>query len=84
MSKIILPAPVCQVGYPVAQVVEILGDLKPAFDKWFTGQTGGICEGKVYNHGTGNHEPSGCGPHGFAVYTWDLKRWVDRYNSKVS
>lgn len=56
-----VPNPECRYGYTAEELKTILGDQLGAFDQWFVGQTGAVCEGR-----------SGCGPHGFVVYRSDV------------
>jgi len=59
-----LPDPICQYGYTQEQLHAIFGARLHEFEKWFTGQTGAICD-----------DP-GCGEHGLVVYRWDVERYV--------
>lgn len=68
-----LPAPECELGYPAGQLAAILGSRKRAFDLWMRGQTAAICDGRSYNHGKREYQPTGCGPHGMVVYRWDVE-----------
>lgn len=71
-----LPEPVCKLGYPVAQLEEILGDRMPTFWHWMRGQTMSVCDGREYDYNTREHHPTGCGPHGSCVYPWDLRQFL--------
>ena len=74
-----LPEPQCKLGYPTAQVEEILsakGEDYWAFNKWMTGQTMGVCDGREYNHEAHRYEPTHCGPHGIVVYGSDIKQYL--------
>ncbi len=73
-----LPPAACELGYTVAQLESILGDRLGAFNHWMRGQTGGVCEGRRYDHEKKAYEPTGCGPHGFTVYGHDLRRFLAR------
>ena len=67
----------CELGYPEEQLARILGNRLREFHGWMFGQTMAICDGRRYDPGTDAYEPSGCGPHGFIVYPWDLGRFLD-------
>ena len=69
--------PECKHGFTQGQLVDILGDRLVEFKMWMRGQTIASCDGRLYNHGKKEYEPSGCGPHGFVVYSWDLERFLD-------
>ena len=43
---------------------------------WMRGQTGAICEGIEWDYALGDYIESGCGPHGYIVYTGDVERFV--------
>jgi hypothetical protein len=70
-----LPRPSCSLGYTEADLAAILGpDLIP-FRAWFSGQTGAICDGRLWD---GNrYVDSTCGPHGPVVYGHDLVRFIE-------
>lgn len=68
--------PRCRYGYTEEQVRTIMGDRMEAFNKWFYGQTGTICEGREYSHELEKYVPTGCGPHGYVVYPWDVERFL--------
>jgi hypothetical protein len=68
--------PECELGYPVDQLMRILGDRFSEFLKWMTGQTFTSCTGTRYNYLAEEYEPTGCGPHGFVYYEWDVKRFL--------
>jgi len=70
--------PRCELGYPIDQVEEILGDRFEEFGKWVSGQTMAICDGYLFNYAADEYEPTHCGPHGQAIYPWDLQRFLDR------
>lgn len=78
-----LPKPECEMGYPLAQVKNILGNNIDTFNKWMVGQTGAICNGKLYDRDLDKNVSSGCGPHGMIIYTHDLKEFI-RFNGKVT
>lgn len=71
-----LVAPECKLGYPSRQVEEIMGDRLSTFNRWMSGQTRAICDGRNYNHDIKAYEPSGCGPHGPVTYSWDVQRFL--------
>jgi hypothetical protein len=66
----------CGSGHTAHELDLILEDRRLEFDHWMRGQTMGICDGRKYNHDTGEYEPTGCGPHGTVVYSWDLARFL--------
>lgn len=68
--------PDCKFGYSIDLIQQILGDGFGSFATWFYGQTGAICDGKLYNHDTEEYEDTNCGPHGLVVYRWDFDRYV--------
>lgn len=70
-----LPEPECELGYTNAQLVDIMGTRMVEFNKWMSGQTVSLCDGQRYNHETKKYEPTGCGPHGSVVYSWDVKNF---------
>lgn len=72
-----LEPPECELGYTVEQLQRILGDRYEEFLFWMRGQTLAACQGKRYNHSAKEYEETGCGPHGFAYYAWDLQRFLD-------
>jgi hypothetical protein len=76
MAKIKLPAPTCRLGYPDDKLKEILGDRYTDFMKWMRGQTFALCDGRSYNHELRQYEATGCGPHGYVYYSWDVDRFV--------
>lgn len=71
----ILPRPECEGGYTAEQVRSIMGDLHDEFQRWMSGQTVMLCEGRRYNHETRAYEPS-CGPHGVVTYRWGVGRFL--------
>lgn len=72
-----LDAPICRFGYPHSQLVELLEeDQLKTFFRWMIGQTFTECDGRLYNYETKRMEPSGCGPHGFVYYEWDVQRFL--------
>lgn len=66
----------CQLGYTEAQLQRILGPNLAAFNKWMTGQTMGVCDGRVYDHDERKYYPNNCGPHGGVVYGSDLRQFL--------
>ena len=71
-----LPKPVCKYGYTMEELVDIFGARVVDFRRWMNGQTFTDCTGWEYDRKRGFNVGSGCGPHGFVYYPWD----VDRYN----
>lgn len=71
-----LPKPECILGYPEIQVERILGRQMSRFKEWMRGQTMGICDGRLYNHGKREYEGTGCGPHGVVAYASDLNAFL--------
>lgn len=72
--------PSCRQGYTRADLSRLFpasGSLKD-FDAWMNGQTQSICEGKSYNHDTGEYEESCNGvSHGVVAYPHDVaKFWM--------
>lgn len=68
--------PECHIGYPFRQLEGILGDRMDEFSRWLAGQTISQCDGRKYNYDTKEYEPTGCGPHGFVAYRWDVERFL--------
>lgn len=77
MAHLELPKPECKYGYPQKQLKEILGDRVNEFNKYVVGQTGTICNGKIYNYDKDKYEPSGCGPHGIVTYMCDVRTFLE-------
>jgi hypothetical protein len=71
-----IPKPECQLGYPESQLKEILGDRLEDFNLWMRGQTIAGCDGRRYDHDKKEYQPTGCGPHGYVIYSWDLERYL--------
>ena len=72
-----LPPSECRLGYPASQVEDILGDNLSDFNNWMRGQTRSLCEGRRYNHETGEYEESCDGvAHGGVTYPWDVERYL--------
>lgn len=76
VAKNKLPKPACELGYTEDQIEEILGDRIKAFNKWMYGQTQALCDGRSYNYEKKEYAPTGCGPHGATVYSWDLQDFL--------
>jgi hypothetical protein len=76
-KKIELPGPNCEIGYSEDLLEEVLGERYPEFKKWMVGQTGGICDGSRFDAENNRMVASGCGPHGFTSYSWDVQRFLD-------
>lgn len=77
--KILPEVPVvCSAGLAVEQVESLLGERFDEFTEWMFGQTAAICQGKKYNHDTGQYEPD-CGgvAHGMVFYRWDVARFIE-------
>lgn len=71
-----LPAPECELGYTEHQIAQIMGPSLDRFNKWMSGQTMSICDGRRYNHKLGQYEATGCGPHGTITYSHDVRRFL--------
>lgn len=78
----VMPEPSCPLGYTREDLERHWGakegEPHPLFEA-LVGQTGSICEGRKYNHESGEYEPDACAehPHGFITYVWDVERWLD-------
>lgn len=72
-----LPEPSCELGYTIDQLREIMGDRFDFFTSWMRGQTMAICDGTRYDYDLKESIATGCGPHGTAVYRWDVERFLD-------
>lgn len=72
-----LPEPECELGYTLSQLVNIMGDRIQEFNHWMSGQTMAICDGRAWLDGPDVYVDSGCGPHGYVVYSWDVKSFLD-------
>lgn len=73
-----MPEPECPLGYPHTQLESWLGTERHAeLNKWLSGQTQAICEGRSYNHEKKIYEPNECvdHPHGYVAYRWDVADW---------
>ena len=69
--------PSCELGYTIPDLKEILGNRYDEFLNWMRGQTVAMCEGRKYNYDKHEYEDTGCGPHGWAYYPWDVQRFLD-------
>ncbi len=72
-----LPEPACLLGYTHRQLAEILGVRIADFREWFAGQTGAICEGRLWDREQTRYAPA-CGgvAHGPVVYRHDVERFL--------
>lgn len=79
MPMVTLPEPVCPLGYPKEQLLEILGNRYAYFMGWMNGQTMSICEGRAYDYTINEYKPDACvgNTHGVVVYQWDLRRFLE-------
>lgn len=71
--------PDCTLGFSTQFLEGILSTRDYAnLQRWMDGQTGAICDGRVYNHETKQYEPSECAdnPHGVVYYAHDVRRWA--------
>jgi Icc-related predicted phosphoesterase len=67
-----LPESRCHYGYPLSDLVELLGPQYPAFREWLAGQTIGKCE-PVYKVDM----PANCPePHGLVAYAVDVDAFL--------
>jgi len=71
-----LPEPACELGYTQDQLEEFFGNRITAFYKFMAGQTIGGCDGRRYDYETKQYVSSGCGPHGWAYYTSDVRQFI--------
>lgn len=73
-----LPEPECEAGYPRTQLMEIMDPQQYArLDIWLYGQTLALCQGKLYDHETGEYEECCNGvSHGTVVYPTDVHRFI--------
>lgn len=77
-SEMLLPAPECELGYPQSQLENIFTPEKfKEFFYWMRGQTIALCDGRQFIHEERRFEPTGCGPHGYVFYPWDVERFLD-------
>jgi hypothetical protein len=74
-----LPDAECRFGYPVAQLTKLFSNQKmDHLHYWMRGQTMTLCEGRRYNHNTGEYEVSCEGvSHGVVIYRHDLIRFLE-------
>ena len=72
-----LPTRECPLGYPLAQVEEIVESMAD-FNDWMRGQTMAVCDGEQYDYEGSRYKASGCfdHPHGVVVYPGDLRRYL--------
>ncbi len=72
-----LPEPACSLGYTHRQLAEIMGVRIADFRDWFAGQTGAICEGRLWDYKRKRYVPA-CGgvAHGPVVYRHDVERFL--------
>lgn len=77
MSPQLWEEPACQYGYTADQIERIMGTRLEAFWRWHQGQTGAICDGRVWIAMAQSYAPSGCGPHGPVVYPIDVSRFME-------
>lgn len=77
-SEMILPTPDCELGFSQRQLEDVFPPEKfKEFIYWMRGQTSAICDGKTYDPQLKCSLPSGCGPHGYVYYPWDVERFLD-------
>lgn len=77
-TEMLMPAPECELGYPEAQLKEIFSeDQFKMFLSLMRGQTFGFCDGSYYDHQEQRSISTGCGPHKFVYYSWDVERFLD-------
>lgn len=70
--------PACKYGYTNKQVTKIIGTKNlGVFNRYMTGKTMAVCDGKVYNPETNQYEASNCGPHGLITYSCDVESFLD-------
>lgn len=79
MSGMKILRPECRYGYTVPQIEEIMGPRLREFQGYMIGQTMTICDGLSYDHEKKDYVESGCGPHGTAVYPWDVERFLQGF-----
>lgn len=74
-----MPAPSCPLGYTDGDLQRYWPDRLKSLYAILAGQTGAICDGRVYNPATGVYEPTSCAeePHGFITYVHDVRRWLE-------
>lgn len=76
--------PSCEQGYTREDLLKLFGSKMLDFDQWMNGQTQSICEGKLYNHYTGEYEESCNGvSHGVVAYSWDVAKFWERGKNSV-
>lgn len=72
------PTPICKLGYPESQLRDMFSNeqMKDFFN-WMRGQTFSVCDGSFYDHREKRSKPTGCGPHGYVYYPWDVEKFLD-------
>lgn len=74
-----LSEPECSYGYPWSQLErEFDAEVVDHLRKWLRGQTMSVCDGRQYNHDTGEYEATGHA-HGGVVYRWDVERFLEGF-----
>lgn len=74
----VLPDPLCELGYTIDQVKEVLKDRYPEFERWMQHQTVALCDGREYDHKTKTFSPACNGvAHGAIIYRGDLMRFIE-------
>mgnify|MGYP001610752726 CR=1 FL=1 len=78
MTEIVAPKS-CPYGHTREDLGIILGPRLQEFMLWMRGQTVMSCEGRQYNHDTGEWSPNACAetPHGLIVYGSDLRQFLN-------
>jgi hypothetical protein len=76
--KIIEPKS-CPYGFSTEELRVILGPRYMDFQRWMSGQTMMLCEGRSYDYDQNKYVPNECAdtPHGPVVYEHDLRRFLD-------
>lgn len=74
-----LPKRECQLGYPEAQVRQIMETTNrfDTFRDWMRGQTVAVCNGREFDREAQGYKPTGCGPHGVVYYRQDILRFLE-------
>lgn len=70
----------CPWGYTESDLHALLGDRLPEFNRWMSGQTTVLCEGRKYDYTRKAYVPDECAgnPHGGVAYAWDVERFLRR------
>ena len=68
--------PACSYGYTTEQIARIMGTRLGSFYRWYRGQTGAICDGRIWVPQARAYAPSNCGPHGAVVYAHDVEGFM--------